>query len=126
MHTHEGGGGIENFNTVPATLCEMFMQTFQDTIRLFDDWPANTYAKFGDLMAYGGFLVSSDVESNGIQYMRIISNRGRNFTFYNPWPGQTLRVYRNGIDSGTVSGKVITLNTSVNETIHLAPNGTSL
>ena len=126
LHTHEGGGGIENFNTVPATLCEMFMQTFQDTIRLFDDWPSNTYAKFGDLMAYGGFLVSSDMETGGVQYMRVVSNKGRNFTFYNPWPGQTLRVYRNGIDSGTVAGKVVTLRTSVNETIHIATNGTSL
>ena len=122
MHS---GSGIEDLNVSTSTLCEMFMQTFQDTIRLFDDWPANTYAKFGDLMAYGGFLVSSDMESNGIQYMRIISNKGRNVTFYNPWPSQTLRIYRNGIDSGTVSGKVITLNTSINETILIAPNGTS-
>jgi len=123
MHS---GSGIEDLNVSTSTLCEMFMQTFQDTIRLFDDWPANTYAKFGDLMAYGGFLISSDMENNVVQYARVISSKGRNFTFYNPWPGQTVRVYRNGIDSGTASGKVITLNTSVNETIHLAVNGTSL
>jgi len=44
MHS---GSGIEDLNVSTSTLCEMFMQTFQDTIRLFDDWPANTYAKFG-------------------------------------------------------------------------------
>jgi hypothetical protein len=122
MHSDHG---IEDCDVAPATLCEMFMQTFQDTIRVFDDWPTNTWAKFGDLMAYGGFLVSSDMENNAVQYMRVISNKGRNFTFYNPWPGQTLRMYRNGIDSGTVAGKVITIKTSVDETIHIAPDGTS-
>jgi len=106
-------------------VCEMLAQSFQNKIRLFSDWPANTYAKFGDLAAYGGFLVSSDIEKNAVQYVRIVSNKGRNCTFVNPWPGQTLRVYRNGIDSGTVSGGEITLVTAVNETIHVAPDGTS-
>ncbi|HUI92213.1 MAG TPA: hypothetical protein VLX68_08200 [Chitinivibrionales bacterium] len=125
LHIHTGGGGLENFNTVPSTVCEMLAQSFQNKIRLFSDWPANTYAKFGDLAAYGGFLVSSDIEKNAVQYVRIVSNKGRNCTFVNPWPGQTLRVYRNGIDSGTVSGGEITLVTAVNETIHVAPDGTS-
>ena len=125
LHIHTGGGGIENVTPVPITICEMFVQSFQNKLRLFDNWPANTYGKFGDLLAYGNFLISSDMESNGIQYMRVISNKGRPLSFYNPWPGQTLRIYRNGIDSGTVSGKLITINTSVNETIHLATNGTS-
>lgn len=124
LHIHTGGGGIENLNTVPATLCEMLVQSFQDTIRLFADWPTNTYGKFGDLLAYGGFLVSSDMEDNVVQYVRIISTRGNRFSFVNPWPGQTLRIYRNGIDSGTIAGNRITIPTSVNETIHLATNGT--
>jgi alpha-L-fucosidase 2 len=126
MSNFHHGGGIEDLDVAPVTLCEMFNQSFQDTTRLFAVWPANTWAKFGDLMAYGGFLISSGIENNVVQYVRIISNKGRNFTFYNPWPGQTVRIYRNGIDSGTVSGKVITINTSVNETIHLATNGTSM
>jgi hypothetical protein len=125
LHIHTGGGGIENVTPVPITICEMFVQSFQNKIRLFANWPANTFGKFGDLLAYGNFLISSDIESNGVQYVRVISNKGRPFTFYNPWSGQTLRIYRNGIDSGTVSGKLITINTSVNEVIHLAANGTS-
>ena len=124
LHIHTGGGGIENLNTVPATLCEMLVQSFQDTIRLFADWPTSTYGKFGDLLAYGGFLVSSDMEDNAVQYVRIISTKGNRFSFVNPWPGQTLRIYRNGIDSGTIAGNRITIPTSVNETIHLATNGT--
>jgi hypothetical protein len=125
MHIHTGGGGVENFNTVPSTICEMLIQSFQNKIRLFADWPSGTYAKFGDLLTYGGFLVSSDIEKNVVQYVGIISTMGRSCTFVNPWTGQTLRIYRNGIDSGTVTGNEITLTTSVNETIHIAPNGTS-
>jgi hypothetical protein len=125
MHIHTGGGGIENFNTVPSTICEMFIQSFQNKLRLFPDWPVSTYAKFGDLLTYGGFLVSSDMEKNAVQYVRIISTMGRSCTFVNPWTGQALRIYRNGIDSGTVTGSEITLATSVNETIHIAPDGTS-
>ncbi len=124
LHIHTGGGGIENLNTVPATLCEMLVQSFQDTIRLFADWPTNTYGKFGDMLTYGGFLVSSDMENNAVQYVRIISSVSGNCTFVNPCPGQALQIYRNGIDSGTITGNKITIPTSVNETIHLAINGT--
>jgi alpha-L-fucosidase 2 len=126
LHIHTGGGGIENLNTVPATLCEMLVQSFQNKIRLFANWPQNTYAKFGDLAAYGGFLVSSDIENNIVQYMRVQSNAGRSLTFVNPWPGQTLRLYRNGNDSGTLTGSEITISTSLSETTHLAVNGTPL
>lgn len=126
LHIHTGGGGVENFNTVPSTICEMLLQSFQNKIRLFSDWPANTYAKFGDLGAYGGFLVSSDIENNTVQYIRIISNAGKNLVFANPWPGQTLRMFKNGIDAGTLSGKDISLSTSVNDTLSIATNGTSL
>ena len=125
LHIHTGGGGVENFNTVPATVCEMLMQSFQNKIRLFANWPSGTNAKFGDLLAYGNFLVSSDIRSNVVQYVRIISNKGRSCTFINPWPGQTLRIYRNGADAGTLSGSEITITTSANEIIHIAPNGTS-
>lgn len=125
LHTHAGGGGIENLNTVPAAICEMLMQSFQHKIRVFANWPSGVDAKFGDLRAYGAFLVSSEKKSNAVRYMRVISEKGRSFTFVNPWPGQTLRIYRNGSDAGTLSGSEITIPTSVNETIHIAPNGTS-
>ena len=125
LHIYTNGGGVENFNTVPSTICEMFVQSFQDTVRFFPDWPSATYGKFGDLLTYGNFLVSSDIETNGIQYVRIISNKGRGFSFVNPWPGQTLQIYRNGVGAGTLSGDRITISTAVNEIIHLAPSGTS-
>ncbi|QGQ94403.1 discoidin domain-containing protein [Paenibacillus psychroresistens] len=126
MHIHTNGGGIENFNTVPAAMSEMMLQSFQNKLRIFPNWPSNTNAKYGDLRASGAYLVSSEIRNNQVQYVRIISEKGRTAAFVNPWVGQTIRVYRNGVDAGTVSGAEISLATAVNETIHLAPNGTSL
>ncbi|WP_186438519.1 glycosyl hydrolase family 95 catalytic domain-containing protein [Cohnella terricola] len=119
------GGGIENFNTTTATLAEMFLQSFQGKIRIFPNWPGNTDAKYGDLRADGAFLVSSEMRSNQVQYVRLLSEKGKTATLVNPWPGQTLRLYRNGTDAGTVSGTDISLTTSANETLLLAPNGTA-
>jgi alpha-L-fucosidase 2 len=125
MFIHTSGGGVEGFNTVPATLAEMFIQSYQGKIRIFANWPTNTNAKFGDLLAYGGFLVSSDIRSNVVQYVRFVSQNGRSLTFHNPWPGQTLVLYRNGVSSGALTGTDITITTSTNEVLHVAVNGTS-
>jgi alpha-L-fucosidase 2 len=120
------GGGMENCNTVPAGLTEMMMQSFQGTILIFPDWPSNTYGKFGDLLAYGDFLISSNITSSGtIQYIRIISQAGGTATFQNPWPGQTLALFKNGSAAGTLSGTDISLSTAVNDVDLIAVNGTS-
>ncbi|HTA88577.1 MAG TPA: hypothetical protein VK745_03345 [Polyangiaceae bacterium] len=125
LHIHTGGGGIENLNTVPSAVDEMLLQSFQGKLRLFSDWPTGVDARFGDLRAYGAFLISSDVRSNVVQYLRVVSEHGGPAVFINPWPGTTLHVYRNAVDSGTLSGAEITLPTAVNEVIHIAPDGTT-
>ncbi|OCT12942.1 hypothetical protein A8709_21715 [Paenibacillus pectinilyticus] len=126
MHIKTGGGGIENFNVVPATLAEMMLQSFQNKLRIFANWPTGTDAKYGDLRSDGAFLISSSMKSNQVEYVRIISEKGKTATVANPWSGQTVRIYRNGVDAGTMTGTDLTITTSVNETIHLAPDGTSL
>jgi alpha-L-fucosidase 2 len=125
MAIHHNGGGIENINVTTSGLDEMLLQSFQNDVKVFADWPANTNAKFGDLLAYGDFLISSSKASNQVQYMRVVSQRGGNFTFTNPWSGN-VEVYRNGADTGAVSGSKITIATSANDTLDLAPAGTSL
>jgi len=125
LHTHTGGGGIENFNTVPSTIDEMLLQSFQGKLRLFSDWPKGVDARFGDLRAYGAFLVSSDVRKDTVQYVRIVSERGGPVVLQNPWPVGALRVYRNGVDAGTTTGAQISLPSAANEVIHIAPDGTT-
>ena len=118
-------GGTENVNTVPATISEMLLQSCLGPIHVFPNWPSGTPATFGNLMARGGFLISSSISGGTVQYVRIISEQGQSALLVNPWPGQTLQVYRNGASSGTVGGSSFTLTTTAGETIHLAPAGTA-
>jgi len=121
-----GSGGTENVTTVPATVSEMVLQSCLGPIHIFPNWPSTTSATFSDLMARGGFLVSGSINtSHVVQYVRIISEQGQSALIVNPWPGQTVQVYANGVGAGTVSGTTFTLNTTVGEVIHLAPIGTS-
>ncbi|MFI1092577.1 glycosyl hydrolase family 95 catalytic domain-containing protein [Streptomyces sp. NPDC020917] len=126
LAVHHGGGGLENLNVTTSGLDEMLLQSHQDDIKVFADWPSNTSAKFGDLRAWGGFLISSSISNNKVQYIRAESQAGGSFTFTNPWPGQKVEVYRNGKDTGTVSGSKITIPTSRHHTLELAPAGTAL
>jgi hypothetical protein len=126
LAVHHNGGGIENVNVVTSGLDEMLLQSFQNDVKVFPDWPAGSNGKFGDLLAYGDFLVSSSIAGNAVQYVRVLSQKGGNYTFTNPWPGRSVELYRNGSDAGTLSGTKITIGTAVNETIDLAPAGTSL
>jgi hypothetical protein len=125
LHIHTGGGGIENFNTVPSTIAEMLLQSFQGKLRLFANWPADTPARFGDLRARGAFRVSSDRRDGAVRYIRIVSEVGAAALLVNPWGDSAARVYRNGLDAGTLSGAELTLDTAAGEIIHLAADGTS-
>jgi alpha-L-fucosidase 2 len=126
MAIYHNGGGIENLNVTPSGLDEMLLQSFQNDVKVFADWPANATAKFGDLLADGDFLISSSIANNSVQYVQAVSQAGGNYVFTNPWPGQSMEYYDNGTDEGTLSGTKITLSTTAGETIDLAPAGTSL
>ncbi|HEX3513127.1 MAG TPA: carbohydrate-binding protein [Trebonia sp.] len=126
MAVHHNGGGVENLNVTTSGVDEMLLQSFQNDVKVFADWPANTTAKFGDLLAYGDFLISSSIANNTVQYVQAVSPAGGNYVFTNPWPGQSMEYYNNGTDEGTLSGTKITVSTTAGETIDLAPAGTSL
>jgi alpha-L-fucosidase 2 len=125
LHTHEGGGGIENFNTVPSTVTEMMLQSFQGTLRIFANWPKGSDAKFASLRAYGAFIVSSEIQSDVVPYIRIVSEHGGPFTLANPWTGKSMVVYRNGVNVGMLSGASVTIQSCVGDSIFLAPVGAS-
>jgi alpha-L-fucosidase 2 len=125
LHIHTGGGGIENVNTVPSTVTEMMLQSFQGILRVFANWPSGSDAKFANLRAYGAFLVSSAIQGNVVPYVRIVSENGGPFTLSNPWSGNAMVVYRNGIDVGTLSGASATIQSCVSDSIFVAPAGTS-
>ena len=119
-------GGIENFAIVPTAICAMLIQSYQSQIHLFPDWPRNQDVSFGDLMACGGFLVSSVLKDGAIPFVKITSLQGQICRLENPWPGVNVNYVVTGADkttgnSGTFSGAVLDIPTQKGETILLTP-----
>ena len=71
------GGGIENLTTIPATINEMLMQSFEGVIRLFPCWNKKSNASFTNLRADGAFLVSAELKNEKISSVKIKSLKGR-------------------------------------------------
>ena len=55
-----GGGGIESCGGIISAVDEMLMQSHEGVIRVFPVWPKEMPARFGNLRAYGAFLVSGE------------------------------------------------------------------
>lgn len=129
--------GMEHYSVVPSTLQEMLLQSYDGVLRFFPCWPNDHAASFGTLRARGAFLVSAELKEGKVCGVRIISEKGRDCTLVNPWPGKNVSVIRNpSANSGhgsktacaklakpaeTVSGDRFTLKTDINETIVLEP-----
>lgn len=67
----------------------------EPVIRLFPAWPDEWDASF-KLLARGGFLVSSSFKNGQIEFAEITSEIGADCLIQNPWPGQSVVLYRSG------------------------------
>jgi hypothetical protein len=114
----QAGGGIETFSAVPSCINEMLMQSYEGIIRLFPTWPLQKNAKFHHLRAYGAFLVSSELKEEQVEYVKILSEKGRDLKIVNPWNSSDVVVERKG-KTEIFSGDILNINTSVMETILL-------
>lgn len=122
---HGNGGGIENTNVVVSGLAEMMLQSHQDDLKLFPAWPVDTDAKFGDQRVKGAFLVSSSIKDDQVQYIRVVSEKGRDLKITNPWSGDVV-VYRDDVATTITDAMEFTLETDAGETLYIAPAGTTL
>jgi hypothetical protein len=115
-----GGGGIENVSPSLA-VTEMLLQSHDGVIRLFPCWPKNQNARFGTLRAVGAFLVSAEIKDGKIYGVKIISERGKDCSIVNPWPGKKINVTRHGKrqESETLKGDRLTLKTAAREVLEL-------
>ncbi|MCY1719388.1 hypothetical protein OU798_03495 [Prolixibacteraceae bacterium Z1-6] len=111
--------GIENYSTVPNTINEMLCMGHGGILRVFPVWPEQKDATFYNLRTYGAFLVSSELKGGKVSFVTINSEKGKTCTIKNPWPGNKVRLARNGKGSEILEGDVISFQTSVNETIKL-------
>lgn len=109
------GGGIEDFSAIPGGINEMMLQGHEGVIRVFPSWPAGKDAKFIHLRAYGAFLVSSQMKENEVRYVEIISEKGRELIFQNPWECAVFTV--NGMEEGKCDEKRVTISTRPGDVI---------
>jgi hypothetical protein len=119
-----GGGGIENAAAFHG-ITEMLLQSHEDVLRLFPCWPKDQDARFGGLRTVGAFLVSAELKNGVVPGVKIVSEKGKDCTVVNPWPGSKVQLVRNGKSpvsfTGAMEGDRFTFKTAVNETIVLKP-----
>ncbi|MDA1044082.1 MAG: hypothetical protein O3C57_02540, partial [Verrucomicrobia bacterium] len=114
---------LEEGSTVPNTINEMLCMSHRQVLRVFAVWPKEKDARFWDLRAEGAFLVSSAFKDAQVTFVTIHSEKGRDCTFVNPWPGKAVDVYRVGKKVGTLKGERIVMKTVAGDSVTLGPEG---
>ena len=69
------------------------------------------------MRAVGAFLVSAEMKNGVVTGVKIVSEKGRDCTVVNPWPGKTVKV----AGRETLSGDRFTFKTGLGETVTLEP-----
>ncbi len=116
----QSGGGIETLAAVPLTINEMLLQSYEGILRVFPNWNHRKDAAFQQLRAYGAFIVSSRLHGGEVEYVRILSEKGRPCVMDNPWPLSKVQLVRNGKTAETLQGKTLRFQTTEKETISLS------
>ena len=113
--------GMEHQSIVPNAIQEMLLQSHEGVLRFFPCWPKDRDARFGTLRARGAFLVSGAIRSGRIAPVTILSEKGRDCTVVNPWPGRAVRIISPGQPARTMSLERLSFKTSPGQTINLRP-----
>ncbi|HEX3359169.1 MAG TPA: hypothetical protein VHS31_19475, partial [Tepidisphaeraceae bacterium] len=85
-------------------------------IYVFPAWPKEWDAQY-TLAARGAFLVSASMEGGEIKLVEIHSQLGGKCRLSNPWPEQTVTLYRNGKKGEQLSGGLLDFSTQVDEIV---------
>jgi hypothetical protein len=113
----------EQCSTCPNTVNEMMCMSHRQVLRLFPVWPKDMDARFWNLRAEGAFLVSSAFKGGAVQFVKIHSEKGRDCTVVNPWPGKKVVVYRDGKKVDTYRGDRFVMKTQAGVTVELRRKG---
>lgn len=115
-------GGIENEATVPTAITSMLLQSYQENIHVFPDWPADQDASFGNLLAVGNFLVSSSMKNGRAESVALTSLRGGVCRLANPWKeGQAVRLQISGASSQVLHGANLVVATHAGQKLVFTP-----
>jgi hypothetical protein len=97
----------------------MLLQSYEGIIRIFPNWNHSKDASFEKLRAYGAFVVSSRLKKGRIEYVKLVSEKGRICLIENPWPHSRVKLVRVGKGTEIVEGDVLNFPTGENEVIQL-------
>ncbi|HAX96731.1 MAG TPA: hypothetical protein DCY35_09485 [Prolixibacteraceae bacterium] len=111
--------GIENCSIVPCAINEMLCMGHHGVLRLFAGWPRNRDARFSNIRTWGAFLIDSSLKDGKVEYVSILSEKGRDCVMDNPWPGHEVRLIRSDHTVELLSGQRFTIKTLPGETILL-------
>jgi hypothetical protein len=73
---------------IAAMISEFLLQSVDNTIRVFPCWPKEKDARFSNLRAQGGFLVSAEQKAGKVVKLEITSTVGGKLRLLNPWTGK--------------------------------------
>jgi len=88
-------------------------------IRVFPVWPKDRDATFVKIRCWGAFLVSGELKDGVVQPIEIISEKGRDCTVVNPWPGESVEICRDETGGERIEGDRFTIHTEPGERILL-------
>ena len=87
---NNAGHYTEQFGASMA-VSELLLQSVGDIIRVFPAWPADKPARFRNLRAQGGFLVSADQDGGRVRQVTVTSTAGGRLRLLSPWSKLTVR-----------------------------------
>ena len=109
---------VENF-ALPVVINECLMQSYNGVIRLFPNWPKEKKAEFKTLRAVGAFLVSGSFADEKVQWIKIVSEAGKQLRMINPWGAPVS--YSGSHAEGVLQGEILILETVPGQTLQLVP-----
>jgi uncharacterized protein (TIGR02145 family) len=122
----KGGHGTESVaNLEYINAC--MLQSQEGFLRLFPAWPRKQ-AKFVRLRAMGAFLVSSELADGNVSFVNIMSEKGKDCSVMNPWPGQSATITDSGNEQVKYStaGDKISFSTKPGESYRIKAGGYSI
>ena len=87
-----------------------------------ESWPRKWDVDF-QLLARGGFLVSSSMRGGTIRFVEILSQAGGECRVRNPWPGCEVELLVEGRKQDTLNGSLLKFNTKKGKTYLLVSAG---
>ena len=115
----------EGTGILGIALQEALLQSTDGYIHLFPAWPRDWEGSF-ELLARGGFLVSSSMQKGGrVLGVEITSTWGRDCRLINPWDTDAC-IFRADGDTQPLTGPVFTFCLEPSERVVIAPEGTGI